>query len=80
MNHIRARIPTVRANKLRPTSTPPKGVKTPPLVDGMHLAADEFLRRYELMDRISPEHVFSDLDKAVAAFGDSANDRPASTA
>lgn len=39
----------------------------------------ETLRRYELMDRISPEHIFTDLDKAVAAFGDSANDRPAPT-
>lgn len=37
----------------------------------------ETLRRYELMERISPDHVFSDLDKAVAAFGDSAAERPA---
>jgi len=51
---------------------------------GIHLVLarpeDRFLdtlRRYELLERISPDHIFSDLDKAVAAFGDSAGERPA---
>ncbi|WP_345801926.1 SulP family inorganic anion transporter [Microbacterium sp. AZCO] len=37
----------------------------------------EILEKYDLMDRITPDHVFDDLDTAVAAFGDSATEKPA---
>lgn len=38
------------------------------------------LKRYDLMERITPDHVFDDLDTAIAAFRDSAEGRSSTSA
>src|SRR5437667_12782274 len=52
MKIVIARAPDVRARKLKPNGAMTKRERIPQLVDGAHLGAEEFLRRYEAMPEV----------------------------